>query len=181
MLSSGYVQDLFPKEDLDGLLGGIRNEAKGAGYLDTPDQLFEYFVTKVKANLHVVLCFSPVSEMFRIRARKFPGLISCTTIDWFHPWPRDALIDVASRFLEAIEFTSDELRDSIALHMAEVHLSIDDANKQFLQIERRFNYTTPKSFLELIDFYKKLLGIKRGKVEADIEKLETGLDTLQIT
>ena len=42
--------------------------------------------------------------------------------------------------------------------MAEVHSSIDDANLRYLKFERRYNYTTPKSFLELIEFYKKLLG-----------------------
>ena len=41
--------------------------------------------------------------------------------------------------------------------MAEVHSSIDDANQRYLKFERRYNYTTIKSFLELIDFYKKLL------------------------
>jgi dynein heavy chain len=45
--------------------------------------------------------------------------------------------------------------------MAEVHLSIDYANQKYLQLERRYNYTTPKSFLELIEYYKKLLGEKR--------------------
>jgi len=45
--------------------------------------------------------------------------------------------------------------------MAEVHTSIDVANEKFLKLERRHNYTTPKSFLELIDFYKKLLNEKR--------------------
>jgi len=38
--------------------------------------------------------------------------------------------------------------------MAEVHLSIGEANKLFLAQERRYNYTTPTSFLELINFYK---------------------------
>ena len=38
---------------------------------------------------HVVLCFSPVGDLFRIRAmhRRFPVLINCTSIDWFHAWP----------------------------------------------------------------------------------------------
>lgn len=49
------------------------------------------------------------------------------------------------------------MRKIIALHMAEVHISIDYANQKYLKLERRYNYTTPKSFLELIDFYKKLL------------------------
>ncbi len=43
LLSSGYIPELFPKDELDGLLGKVRGEAKSAGYQDTPDQLFEYF------------------------------------------------------------------------------------------------------------------------------------------
>jgi dynein heavy chain len=60
------------------------------------------------------LCFSPVGDAFRFRARKFPGVINCTSMDWFHEWPRDALINVASRFLEEIDFPKDELRGLLA-------------------------------------------------------------------
>jgi|Transcript_43975 dynein heavy chain len=87
-----------------------------------------YFINKVKKNLHMDLCFSPVGDSFRFRARQFPALINSTSIDWFHPWPRDALTGVAERFLAKIEFPSDEIREAIASHMAFVHLSIDEAN-----------------------------------------------------
>jgi dynein heavy chain len=36
----------------------------------------------VRKNLHVVLCFSPVGDKFRVRARQFPALVSCTVFDW---------------------------------------------------------------------------------------------------
>jgi len=149
---------------MDGILGKVRAEAKSAGFLDTPDQLFEFFLDKVRKNLHLALCFSPVGDAFRIRARKFPGIINCTSMDWFHEWPKSALIDVATIFLNDIELPSDELREAIALHMAEVHLSISDANIDFLQMERRYNYTTPTSYLELINFYKILVDKKRNRI-----------------
>lgn len=44
---------------------------------------------QVRSYLHVVLCFSPVGEKFRIRARQFPALVNCTTMDWFHSWPNE--------------------------------------------------------------------------------------------
>ena len=66
------------------------------------------FVPRVRRFLHIVLCFSPVGDTFRVRARKFPALINNTTIDWFHPWPRDALVSVAQRFLEE----TGEVRDA---------------------------------------------------------------------
>jgi dynein heavy chain len=111
----------------------------------------------------------------------FPGIINCTSLDWFHEWPRAALIDVAQRFLADVEFPKEELAESIAHHMAQVHLSIGEANLDFLQQERRYNYTTPTSFLELINFYKMLLGKERGKITEQIDKLENGLAIMQAT
>jgi len=131
ILSAGYIPELFAPDEIDGILGKIRGEAKSMGILDAPEHLMTFFINKVRKNLHMGLCFSPVGDTFRFRARQFPAIINCTSIDWFHAWPRDALVGVAQRFLAKIEFPTDEIRDSIAEHMANVHLSIDDANNEF--------------------------------------------------
>jgi len=65
--------------------------------------------------------------------------------------------------LKDIEVPTEEIREAIGLHMAHVHTSIEQANKEFLAKERRHNYTTPTSFLELINFYKNFL---KKKVDA---------------
>uniref|UniRef100_A0A0G4GMS7 Dynein-1, subspecies f n=1 Tax=Chromera velia CCMP2878 TaxID=1169474 RepID=A0A0G4GMS7_9ALVE len=180
-LSSGLIPDLFTREEYDGLIGGVRNVAKASGVPDSRDAMFNFLIDRVRRNLHLVLCHSPVGNALRVRARKFPALISCTVMDQFHPWPRAALNDVAQRFLQDVSVPEDAVREMIAANMAEVHLSIDGANQRFLEQARRYNYTTPKSFLELIAFYKKLLAEKRSKVEMSIERLEKGLFTLQDT
>jgi dynein heavy chain len=46
---------------------------------------FLYGPSQVRRYLHVVLCFSPVGDAFRERLRKFPSLVTCTTIDWWVP------------------------------------------------------------------------------------------------
>lgn len=117
----------------------------------------------------------------RIRARKFPGIINSTSIDWFHPWPKNALIDVANKFLQETQLDSEELREKIAMNMAETHNSIDEANAIFRKMERRNNYTTPKSFLELISFYKTLLEDKRGQINKQINRYILGLQILAET
>jgi dynein heavy chain len=109
ILSSGYVPEIFAKDELDEKLGKVRSEAKSMGVQDTPEDLMNFFIEKIRRNLHLILCFSPVGEAFRVRARMFPGIINGTTIDWFTPWPRDALIGVAMRFLAKIEFPNEEI------------------------------------------------------------------------
>ena len=63
-------------------------------------------------------------------------------------------VSVAQRFLNDIEDIEDNLRVTMAEHMSEVHLSVSKASQRYKEVERRYNYTTPKSFLELISFYK---------------------------
>ena len=38
---------------------------------------------------------SPVGETLRVRCRSFPGMVNNTVIDWFVPWPEQALLSVA--------------------------------------------------------------------------------------
>lgn len=127
------------------------------------------------------MCMSPVGDTLRIRARKFPGLISSTMIDWFHSWPKDALYDVAYSFLKDLEFPIDGIVEKISHNMAETHVGIDETNKRFLMIERRYNYTTPTSFLELIEFYKQKLKSGRENIDTQIDNLTKGLRTLSET
>lgn len=183
MLSSGNIPDLFAREEYDAIFGAVRNAAKAAGYTDDRDGLFAFFLDRVRKNLHYILCHSPVGDDFRIRGRKFPAMISCTVVDEFMPWPRDALDGVARRFLVDLQtegnITDESVLHAVAANMAETHLSIDAANKRFLQEERRNNYTTPKSFLELIAFYMKMLQSSQASVLSNCERLETGLDIMK--
>lgn len=65
--------------------------------------------------------------------------------------------------------------------MADVHMTIKETNKLFLKIERRNNFTTPKSFLEFKNFYNKLLKEKRIFIDNKIKRLETGLEIIRET
>jgi dynein heavy chain, axonemal len=76
------VPNLFPKDELGSLLDEVRAAAKAAGAGETPDALYAFWLERVRTNLHVILCLSPVGEAFRERCRMFPGLVNCTTIDW---------------------------------------------------------------------------------------------------
>ena len=129
----------------------------------------------------VVLCFSPVGNTLRVRGRKFPALVNCTCIDWFHEWPQEALISVSMRFLNELEIVPPTIKQSVAQFMAYVHGSVNEMSKQYLANERRHNYTTPKSFLELINLYVKILKQKHEELDGKSKRLENGLEKLRVT
>ena len=103
LLSSGEIADLFQAEDVDGIVNAVRPAVKSEGMLDSKDNCWKFFIDRIKKNLHMSLCFSPVGDAFRNRAKKFPAIINCSVIDWFHAWPEDALLSVASKFLADVE------------------------------------------------------------------------------
>lgn len=101
VLATGEVSNLFARDEIDeitnDLIGVMKKEYPRRP--PTNENLYDYFLTRVRNNLHVVLCFSPVGEKFRSRSLKFPGLISGCTMDWFQRWPKDALIAVSKHFI----------------------------------------------------------------------------------
>ena len=178
LLSSGYIPDLFSPEEKETMANAVRSEVKQAGIVESPENCFSFFISKVRKYLHVVLCFSPVGDKFRIRARQFPALINSTVFDMFLPWPQEALISVAGRFLTDVPGLDDDLRENLAHHMASAHIAATDAASSFGLRERRHCYTTPKSYLEFIALYKSLLQEKREGLGKQRERLESGLDKI---
>ena len=178
LLSSGYIPDLMTNEEKDEMCNAVRNECKAAGVIDSPENLWDFFLDKVRKYLHVCLCFSPVGDKFRIRARNFPALINCTVIDWFQPWPHEALVSVAGRFLAEIPNLTPELLENLQFHCAFTHTAVNDASIKYLEEDRRYNYTTPKSYLELISLYKDMLSVKRLELKQAKERLENGVDKI---
>lgn len=61
------------------------------------------YLTNTDVVLQVALCFSPVGIKLRVRSRKFPAVVNCTAIDWFHEWPQEALESVSLKFLQDVE------------------------------------------------------------------------------
>ena len=90
------------------------------------------------------------------RCRNFPGLVSNTTVDWFFPWPLEALTDVANYFLVDVELPAD-VRGPVTDHITRIHLGVQLFSKEFDDIYKRKNFSTPKNYLDFICNYIKFL------------------------
>lgn len=140
ILNTGDVPNLFPPDEKADIIEKMQVIARtqvifvhklhiavniflqGKKIEATPLSMYNFFIERVKENLHVVLAMSPIGDAFRNRLRMFPSLINCCTIDWFQvrdktptfispklnvlyhqAWPQDALEMVANKFLEDVD------------------------------------------------------------------------------
>ncbi|EGV93207.1 Dynein heavy chain 6, axonemal [Cricetulus griseus] len=176
-LSRGYNYDTF-HDDLRKLYKMAGVEDKNMVFLFTDTQVFQYFISQVRQKLHIVLCMSPVGEAFRSRCRMFPSLVNCCTIDWFVQWPREALLSVSKTFFSAVDTGSEELKDKLSLMCVNVHLSVSQMAERYYNELRRRYYTTPTSYLELINLYLTMLTEKRKQLVSARERVKNGLTKL---
>uniref|UniRef100_A0ABM5EJD6 Dynein axonemal heavy chain 2 isoform X2 n=1 Tax=Pogona vitticeps TaxID=103695 RepID=A0ABM5EJD6_9SAUR len=181
VLSSGEVPNLYKPEEFEEIQSNIIEAARAEGIQESPDSLFAYLIERVRNNLHVVLCLSPVGDPFRNRIRQYPALVNCTTIDWFSEWPKDALLEVAEKYLEGVDLGSvekgslDTMHKRVAKIFVTMHWSVARySQKMWLEL-RRHNYVTPTNYLELVSGYKKLLAEKRKELSDQVNKLHNGL------
>lgn len=179
LLSSGEIADLYTGDEKEVIINQLRAKCKAERGTDNRDMVWTYFIDKVKANLHMALCFSPVGESFRRRARQFPALVNCTTIDWYQDWPYEALLSVSENFLSSIELDDEEIRPQLVEFMPYSFKIVNDLCKQLKDQEKRSVFTTPKSFLELIQLYTTMLGSKKNQLEEAKDRYESGLIKLQ--
>ncbi|KAM6052185.1 dynein axonemal heavy chain 10 [Chlamydotis macqueenii] len=179
MLTLGIVPALFADDEKDTILSQIGDEATKAGVSPAKESVWQYFVKKCASNLHIVLGMSPVGDNLRTWCRNFPGLVNNTGIDWFLPWPSQALYAVAQSFVGNSTRIPSEKSKSVIEHMVMVHESVGDFSKKFLLKLRRRNHVTPKNYLDFINTYSKLLEEKNEFILAQCKRLDGGLVKLK--
>ncbi|KAM3661462.1 dynein axonemal heavy chain 10 [Ammospiza maritima maritima] len=179
MLTSGMVPALYADDEKDTILTQIGDEAAKAGMGPAKESIWQYFVSKCASNLHIVLGMSPVGEDLRTWCRNFPGLVNNTGIDWFLPWPAQALSAVAQSFLAKNPRIPPESFQSVVDHIVMVHESVGDFSKKFLEKLRRRNHVTPKNYLDFLNTYAKLLDEKNEFILEQCKRLDGGLVKLK--
>eukprot|EP00210_Caulerpa_lentillifera_P005286 g5050.t1 len=130
LLTSGMIPGLFDASEKETLIQSVQTDVESSGVASTKDTCWKFFINRCRDNLHIVMTTSPVGDTLRTRCRNFPALVNETVIDWFTPWPTEALQSVALSFLEGSEYnyvTPKNYLDFIATY-----------KKTLLQEQRKF-------------------------------------------
>uniref|UniRef100_A0A8C4NKT0 AAA+ ATPase domain-containing protein n=1 Tax=Eptatretus burgeri TaxID=7764 RepID=A0A8C4NKT0_EPTBU len=179
MLTTGNVPALFSEEELEIALNELREEAGDAGVGVRKKEVWQFFMRRCRDNLHVVFTTSPAGDLLRLRCRSFPGLVNNTGIDWFLPWPHEALLQVAQSFLGDSGMVQEDLMPEVVQHAAMVYHCVEQNSLLFEQQLHRFNHVTPQNYLDCLNTYLHLLQEKNQLIQGQCTRLEGGLRKLQ--
>ncbi|KAL4466850.1 hypothetical protein ABPG74_010447 [Tetrahymena malaccensis] len=177
LLNSGEVPNMLQKDEVEDIIQQLSQEAREHKISD----IYQYFVEKVRSQMHIVLALSPVGNALRVRMRMFPSIVNCCTIDWLNPWPQEALMTVAKMFLENLEFEglTKERKEQLSECCVYVHQSVEEMTETYFKNLKRRVYITPKSYIDLIESYKQLIKMKQDQLESQKNKLSNGLYKLK--
>jgi dynein heavy chain len=104
-------------------------------------------------------------------------------IDWFLPWPAQALQDVSRRFLAAdsnFKIMNDtKTEDALVIFVAKCHSLVNQSCSTYMDQYRRQVHVTPKSYLSFISSYKKTYQAKMKAIEIEKRNVDLGLTKLQ--
>ena len=182
VLMTGEVPGLFAKDEIMAMTADLRNAflKNRPGVEETQDNLKAYLTDVTRDNLHLMLCMSPLNPKFPERARRFPGLVSSPTIDWFLSWPEEALVAVSTGFIGTFEMAcSDEIKSSLMTTMGMCHKLTTDVCLEYFEKMRRQVYQTPKSYLSFIQAYKVMYRTKLDEIEDKEGRVKLGLEKLK--
>ncbi|RYY37138.1 hypothetical protein EON62_01310, partial [archaeon] len=178
ILNSGDVPNLYSAEDMDAIMSACKQECVRRRLPPTKINVYAQYLLRVRRNIHVVLCMSPMGEAFRNRLRMFPALVNCCTINWFSEWPEEALRSVANSSLTETDLLLGAHLPAVVEFFKFTHTAVAKASTRYMESLRRYNYVTPTSYLELLTTFKTVLQSKRDEVGTLRARLQTGLDKI---
>ncbi|XP_072203968.1 dynein axonemal heavy chain 1 [Excalfactoria chinensis] len=180
LLNSGDIPNIYSPDDQEQIMNAMKPVVRELGQQPTKANLMAAYTGRVRSNIHMVLCMSPIGEVFRARLRQFPSLVNCCTIDWFNEWPAEALQCVAFSFLHENPHlsASTDTVDGMVQMCVEIHQGVARKCQVYLAELGRHNYVTPKSYLDFLSIFCSLIGKKKQELKTAKNRMEGGLDKL---
>lgn len=88
LLSAGEVPGLYTPEELEPLLGPLRDLASQDDFRGT---LVSYFASRVRRNLHVVLIMDSSSKNFTANCESNPAFYKNCSFQWMEGWSKESM------------------------------------------------------------------------------------------
>ncbi|KAJ3280883.1 Cytoplasmic dynein 2 heavy chain 1, partial [Borealophlyctis nickersoniae] len=164
LLSGGEVPGLYSHDELDSILNSLKDQHSEEGFRGT---LFEYFVSRVRKNLHIVLAFDCASPSFVPSCEANPALYTRCQIEWMDGWAPESMMSLAksvfgkNQILNALKDQDNLIKQMMAIHGTCIARG-----------------ATPKHLVEYVATYERVYCTKRDSFYNKQKYLSGGLKKL---
>lgn len=193
-LGTGEVDGLMGHAELAhhaAQLRGLAIKEQGAAFVDTPWQLHQFLVGRVRRRLHVAVCLDAPCPALGPTLRRFPALARACAAFELKPWPSEGWAAVAEAALRPVPVSGDRRAKSLlAAYLAEQHLAAREAALRQDRERRRAlgeaagqdavavsaaAHFGPESFMGCLATFGKLYQAKRSRLESRALAIRDGL------
>ncbi|XP_076446844.1 LOW QUALITY PROTEIN: cytoplasmic dynein 2 heavy chain 1-like [Babylonia areolata] len=180
LLSAGEVPGLYTPEEIEPMLSPLREMASDAGFRGT---LVQYFASRVRANLHIVLIMDFTNATFTLNCESNPALYKQCTILWMEGWSKDSMTRVPFMLLTRPhkDAGGGPMGGGSEAQSKERKLSGgEDLLKSFLLVHESVEtwVATPLRYLTFVRAYQKVYGTKKYSIEGIQQRLQAGVAKL---
>jgi len=187
VLKSSEINNLFSFEEKTVILENLHNLPESC---ITNLQKWEHFLKKIRQNLHVIISISTSGVILKKKLRLFPSLLNSTTIDWYLPWPEEALLSTADIFMLEGKNSGNlfgdlannmKLKEKIIRMWVENYKEIQGLCERYFRELKGYYHVTPSAYLDCMNIFKRLLLIRGERTSELIQKYDSGLEKLKLT
>lgn len=197
LLSSGEVPGLYTHEELEPLLAPLREQTKEEGTFRTP---YEFFVSRVKKYLHIVLLMDPGHPKILYRCESNPALYSQCSVLWIGEW-RPNTLRVIPSLMEGVQDlveVTDESEDGGGegksegkrgegksnrgeSKLVEHESKMGDSGERLIQMILNIHQScvakgaSPRDFISFLNTWHVFCTSKKQDLRIELEHLEAGL------
>lgn len=180
LLVLSEIANVFSIEEEYDILEMVRIVAQcGNKNVDVSSQkVYDFFISRCREKLHLILCFSPMGETFREKVHLYPSLLKHCSVHWFDSWPKEALEMISEKYMLQMDLP-EEVKYPVKFACQYFHNQSILLSQRYYQETRKTIYITPASFLELNKTYRALIKKKQRETMAAKERYHAGLETLE--
>ena len=152
---------LYKHEELGPLLDPLREQMEDVGGFKTT---YEFFVHRIRTNLHVAIAMDPTNPTFEIRCESNPALYTRCAILWMGQWSRASLTALPVLLLpNMFDLNSDTCLDddSQALLQAAVQLHTSQCSGPKAD-GGSDKQASPRDYISFLTTFESLYSDKRG-------------------
>ncbi|KAI3387039.1 hypothetical protein SNEBB_008291, partial [Seison nebaliae] len=126
LIKSGQVPSLFSAEELNGLIQTIQISMEKSYF---SYDSYDYFVQKVLANLHIIICIRQDNILFDEYSATFPGFLTHSSIIWNKSWNEENIRSISdysmnlmmNKIIKLIEPDEKDENDQVGSKLDEIH------------------------------------------------------------